>query len=103
MNFPACTLLGGPFTSLAVTQNYRSNLHAEPKEHPFSYIAWLDVLSKGSTMEVGGARGGSSPKVQELGQQQVAAGQLNPFVQLTHETLLPLVPPVACSAGLPLS
>lgn len=57
MNFPACTLLGGPFTSLAVTQNYRSNLHAEPKEHPFSYIAWLDVLSAGSTMEVGGTAG----------------------------------------------
>jgi hypothetical protein len=52
-NFPSPCLLGSPFTSLAVTHNYLSHLHAEPREHPFSYIAWLDVLGPGSSMQVG--------------------------------------------------
>lgn len=51
-NYPAPTLFGSPFTTLAVTQNYLSHLHCEPEEHPFSYIVWLDVLSSGSSMEV---------------------------------------------------
>lgn len=52
-NYPIPSLYGSPFTTLAVTQNYESQLHAEPAEHPFSYIAWLDVLSSGSQMQVG--------------------------------------------------
>jgi hypothetical protein len=36
-----------------VTHNYHSLLHAEPREHPFSYITWLDVLGPRSEMEVG--------------------------------------------------
>lgn len=51
-NYPAPSLYGSPFTTLAVTQNYLSYLHCEPCEHPFSYITWLDVLSSGSSMEV---------------------------------------------------
>ncbi|WIA37448.1 hypothetical protein OEZ86_014370 [Tetradesmus obliquus] len=52
-NFPSPTLLGSPFTTLAVTHNYKSFLHAEPWEHPFSYICWLDVLGPGSELQVG--------------------------------------------------
>jgi hypothetical protein len=52
-NFPSLCLLGSPFTSLAVTHNFLSHLHAEPREHPFSYIAWLDVVGPGSRMQVG--------------------------------------------------
>jgi hypothetical protein len=51
-NFPSPCLLGSPFTTLAVTHNYHSLLHAEPREHPFSYIVWLDVLGPGSEMQV---------------------------------------------------
>jgi hypothetical protein len=51
--YPSPCLLGSPFTTLAVTHNYHSLLHAEPREHPFSYIAWLDVLGPGSEMQVG--------------------------------------------------
>jgi hypothetical protein len=57
-NFPSPCLLGSPFTTLAVTHNYRSLLHAEPHEHPFSYITWLNVLGPGSEMQVGRVRGG---------------------------------------------
>jgi hypothetical protein len=56
-NYPAPMLLGSPFTTLAVTQNYLSHLHCEPEEHPYSFIVWADVLSSGSNMEV---RGGVS-------------------------------------------
>ena len=52
-NYPAPSLFGSSFTTLAVTHNYRSNLHSEPGEHPFSFITWLDVLGAGSQMEVG--------------------------------------------------
>jgi hypothetical protein len=52
--YPTPSLMGSPFTTLAVTQNYQSHLHCEPEEHPFSFITWLDVLSAGTTMEVGG-------------------------------------------------
>ncbi|KAF6256580.1 hypothetical protein COO60DRAFT_1702275 [Scenedesmus sp. NREL 46B-D3] len=52
-NYPSPCLLGSPFTTLAVTHNYHSLLHAEPREHPFSYIVWLDVLGAGSEMQVG--------------------------------------------------
>jgi hypothetical protein len=52
-NYPSPCLLGSPFTTLAVTHNYHSLLHAEPREHPFSYIVWLDVLGPGSEMQVG--------------------------------------------------
>lgn len=48
VNLPAPTLLGSPFTSVAVTSNYVSHLHCEPMEHPFSYICWLDVLGAGT-------------------------------------------------------
>ncbi|WIA37394.1 hypothetical protein OEZ86_014319 [Tetradesmus obliquus] len=51
-NFPSPCLLGSPFTTLAVTHNYHSLLHAEPREHPFSYICWLDVLGPGSELQV---------------------------------------------------
>jgi hypothetical protein len=51
-NYPSPCLLGSPFTTLAVTHNYHSLLHAEPREHPFSYIMWLDVLGPGSEMQV---------------------------------------------------
>jgi hypothetical protein len=51
-NYPSPCLLGSPFTTLAVTHNYHSMLHAEPLEHPFSYIMWLDVLAPGSEMQV---------------------------------------------------
>jgi hypothetical protein len=51
--YPSPCLLGNPFTTLAVTHNYHSLLHAEPREHPFSYIAWLDVLGPGSEIQVG--------------------------------------------------
>jgi hypothetical protein len=50
--YPSPCLLGSPFTTLAVTHNYHSLLHAEPREHPFSYILWLDVLGAGSEMQV---------------------------------------------------
>ncbi|KAF6249053.1 hypothetical protein COO60DRAFT_1688492 [Scenedesmus sp. NREL 46B-D3] len=52
-NYPSPCLLGSPFTTLAVTHNYHSLLHAEPREHPFSYIMWLDVLGPGSEIQVG--------------------------------------------------
>jgi hypothetical protein len=51
-SYPSPCLLGSPFTTLAVTHNYHSLLHAEPREHPFSYIVWLDVLGAGSQMQV---------------------------------------------------
>lgn len=51
-NYPIPSLFGSPFTTLAVTQNYHSLLHAEPGEHPFSFITWLDVLSSSTQMEV---------------------------------------------------
>jgi hypothetical protein len=51
-SIPSPCMLGSPFTTLAVTHNYRSLLHAEPFEHPFNYIVWLDVLGSGSKMEV---------------------------------------------------
>jgi hypothetical protein len=57
-NYPSPCLLGSPFTTLAVTHNYHSLLHAEPREHPFSYIVWLDVLGAGSEMQVRGGYGG---------------------------------------------
>eukprot|EP00775_Hariotina_reticulata_P012786 gene12786-12914_t len=42
------------FTTLAVTQNYLSRLHAEPQEHPFNFIVWADLLLQGeSVMKVG--------------------------------------------------
>jgi hypothetical protein len=60
-NYPAPTLLGSPFTTLALTQNYLSHLHCEPEEHPYSFIVWADVLSSGSSMEVRGEGGMLGP------------------------------------------
>jgi hypothetical protein len=51
-SIPSPCMLGSPFTTLAVTHNYHSLLHAEPFEHPFNFIVWLDVVGSRSKMEV---------------------------------------------------
>lgn len=52
VNYPSPCLWGSPFTCLGITQNYLSELHCEPGEHPFSFITWQDLLCPGSTLQV---------------------------------------------------